>query len=238
MAAESMIDWTLCVFAIAVVPAWSVWRGWRMAMHPAASLLSQYAWMIARGLVVTALVVGLWKWQARPLEGLGLDMPVGAAGRDGLLLAAVLAVAAGAAIVFLEHLGKPEHRAQMRAQIREMKILPRRDAELAWWIGVAILAGVWEELLYRGFLIGFLAPRTGVASAVLLSALVFAVPHVYQGWRGVPRSGLVGLVFGVLYVKSQSLWWLMALHALVDLFGGFVAWRVGRLPDQSAVAAT
>lgn len=236
MAAEQMTDWALCFFAVAVLTAWSVWRGRRMAAHPEAPLLPQYVWMIVRGVVVTALVIGLWTLQSRPLDGLGFDIPIGAAGRCGLLLTAALAVAASVTVVFLEHLTKPERRMQMRAQVREMKILPRRDAELAWWIGVALMAGVWEELLYRGFLIGFFAPRMGAAAAVLLSSLVFAIPHVYQGWRGIPRSGTVGLAFGALYVLTHSLWWLMALHALVDLFGGFVAWRVGRSHGPAAAA--
>lgn len=234
---QGTTDIVLCVLAVLIVPAWSILRGRQMAAHPDAPLRSQYLWMIARGGIVCVLVVGLWMLQSRPLAALGLDIPLGQPGRYGLLVAAILAVAALAVIVSVERLVKPQRLAQMRAQMREMKILPRREGELAWWIGVALMAGVWEELLYRGFLIGFFAPRTGAAGAVLLSTLVFAIPHVYQGWRGIPRSGAVGLAFGLLYVWTRSLWWLMALHALVDLFGGFVAWRIVRMREPVEATA-
>jgi membrane protease YdiL (CAAX protease family) len=73
--------------------------------------------------------------------------------------------------------------------------------------------------------------------AVVLSTAVFALGHVYQGWRGIPRAGFLGLLFAVGYVATASLWWLIALHALVDVYGGFVAWSVMRAPSPAAQRA-
>jgi membrane protease YdiL (CAAX protease family) len=101
--------------------------------------------------------------------------------------------------------------------------------ELAVFVPVAITAGVWEELLYRGFLIWFLAPTTGLAGAVLISSAIFGLGHAYQGWRGVLTTALVGLIFAVLYVASGSLWWLMLAHAIVDIYGGIAAFRIAAL---------
>ena len=119
--------------------------------------------------------------------------------------------------------------------MRQIKILPRSNGEFALFLGVALVAGIWEELLYRGFLIWFLIPYANAAGAIYLSSAAFAIGHLYQGWRGIPRAGAVGLIFAAAYVLSGSLWWLMALHALVDLFGGCFAWRLMR---RSATAAT
>ena len=40
------------------------------------------------------------------------------------------------------------------------------------------------------------------------------------------NTGLVGLVFAGLYAFSESLWWLMLAHALVDMNGGIAAFRM------------
>jgi membrane protease YdiL (CAAX protease family) len=77
-----------------------------------------------------------------------------------------------------------------------------------------------------------------VLGAVVLSTIVFAIGHLYQGWRGMLRAGGIGLAFAIWYVESGSLWWLMALHTLIDLFGGMLAWRLLRPEAARAEVAT
>jgi membrane protease YdiL (CAAX protease family) len=36
----------------------------------------------------------------------------------------------------------------------------------------------------------------------------------------------VGLAFACLYALTQSLWWLMLAHGLIDMGGGLLAFRV------------
>ena len=117
--------------------------------------------------------------------------------------------------------------------MEELKITPRTRNELLLFVLVAITAGVWEELLYRGFFIWFLVPVTGVIGAVAISSLIFGIGHIYQGRYGVVNTGLVGLAFAILYLLSQSLWWLMAAHAVVDIYGGALAYRVMHMRDAA-----
>lgn len=63
--------------------------------------------------------------------------------------------------------------------------------------GVAISAGVTEEIKYRGL---FVAAGVGVVhlplwAAVLASSVVFGFAHRYQGSRGMIGTGFLGLVF-------------------------------------------
>ena len=108
-------------------------------------------------------------------------------------------------------------------------VAPRNDLE-------AQVAGIWEELLFRGFLIWFLAPYAGVVGAVAISTLAFGLGHAYQGWRGIPRTGVIGLILAAAYVAGGSLWWVMAAHALLDLYGGLLAWRISRMPEAAPPA--
>jgi membrane protease YdiL (CAAX protease family) len=231
---QTALDVVLFLLAIAFLPAYSIYSGARMAKDPDRPLVPRYWLTIARGVVVTIAVLGLWRAAGRPFDTLGLDLPIRPVGFYCLVLVAVLAVALMLQIVFFDRIVKPARVARLRAQLPDIKILPRNSGELRVFLLVAVMAGIWEELLYRGFLIWFLAPYATVWGAVALSTAAFAIGHIYQGWRGVPRAGLLGLLFAVGYVVTGSLWWLIALHALADIYGGLVAWSVMRAPLPAA----
>jgi membrane protease YdiL (CAAX protease family) len=233
---QGLPDLTIFVLAAAVFPVLSIYRGKRIADSPTASLAPKYIGMIARGLAMAALTLGVWRICGRPWETLGLGIPLSAAGRYGLAFAGLLGLAAAMPIVFIDRFAKPERLARLRAQMRRIRILPGSDVEFMLFAVVALVAGFWEELLYRGFLIWFLTPYASAAGAIYLSSAAFAIGHLYQGWRSIPRTGAIGLIFAAAYVLSGSLWWLMALHALVDLFGGCLAWRLTR--RSAAAVAT
>lgn len=227
---QNALDLIPFLAAVVVMPLVSIYNGSRIARAPDAPLIPRYAQTLARGVAVTLLVLGLWTYAGRPLDALGLDWPVGKIGLILLGLVGVATLILGAQIVFFNRVAKPSRIAAFRAAIREIKILPRTTNELLVFLLVASMAGVWEELLYRGFLLWFLEPYLTIWGAVALSTAVFALGHIYQGWKGIPRAGGIGLLFAIGYVFSASLWWLIALHALVDLFGGLAAWRVMRQP--------
>jgi membrane protease YdiL (CAAX protease family) len=99
-------------------------------------------------------------------------------------------------------------------------LLPNTAAERAGWVVVSLTAGVCEEVLFRGFLIGFL--HTGgfglpLAAALVVSSLIFGLGHVYQGLRGVLATTVGGLVFGLLFLLTGSLLACIVLHVLLDL---------------------
>jgi hypothetical protein len=47
---------------------------------------------------------------------------------------------------------------------------------------------------------------------------------VYQGWTGALRTGIVGAIFTLAVAIFNSLWPAIALHALLDLGQGMIAW--------------
>ena len=46
-------------------------------------------------------------------------------------------------------------------------------------------------------------------------------------------TGVIGLILAVAYIASGSLWWVMAVHALLDLYGGLLAWRISQMPEAA-----
>jgi hypothetical protein len=111
-------------------------------------------------------------------------------------------------------------------------LLPADDREWRWFAGLGLTAGITEELLFRGFLIAYLAVWVGLWPAVLLSSVAFGAGHVYQaGLRSALQTGIAGLVFGTLYALAGQLWAPMILHAAVDLGTGWAARRAAHPRD-------
>jgi len=84
--------------------------------------------------------------------------------------------------------------------------------------GLAVTVIAWaEETLWRGVLLGALAPRSA-GFALALSTAGFAASHVYgQGWGALRTHALTGLAFGGLYLATGSLAAAIAAHAVYNL---------------------
>jgi membrane protease YdiL (CAAX protease family) len=97
-------------------------------------------------------------------------------------------------------------------------LLPRNRGELPYGAGLALTAGVVEELLFRLALPALLFGVLGSGPLAFgLAALLFGALHLYQGPLGITFAFLLGLLFTALYVLSGSILLPMALHALIDL---------------------
>jgi membrane protease YdiL (CAAX protease family) len=89
--------------------------------------------------------------------------------------------------------------------------------ELALAVVLVVVVAVSEELIFRGYLIRRLQTATSsTAAAVLLSSVVFALGHGYEGSLGVVTVGVMGLIFSLVYLWRQSLVVPIVLHFLQD----------------------
>ncbi|RLD21646.1 MAG: hypothetical protein DRI69_03485 [Bacteroidetes bacterium] len=108
-------------------------------------------------------------------------------------------------------------------------LLPRNWKEFAHFGSIVSLsAGFCEEIVFRGFLITYLmalfaSSSYGVLIAIVLSTLIFAVLHAYQGWLAILKIALLTFMFGVIFVMTGSLWPVIILHFAVDFIGGFLS---------------
>jgi membrane protease YdiL (CAAX protease family) len=118
-------------------------------------------------------------------------------------------------------------RSSARARARWSLMLPEDRPQFRWWIVVALLAGISEELAYRGVLTTVLSRASGqwiVAAA--LSLLAFALAHWWQGGVNVLLVALFGLALQLLALGSGSLLTAIVLHAVYDLWAGW--WLMNR----------
>lgn len=225
LASHTALDYLLLFLAAFVMPLLSAITGRQLQRRSGVPLIRRYWLTIIRGWMVVALILFAWFWARRPLATLGLDWPIGFWGQIGFAAVALLALYFYVQLVRLPKLAGA-NLDKWADRMQTLKITPGTREELLVFILVAITAGVWEELLYRGFFIWFLIPLTGAIGAAVISSAIFGIGHLYQGRQGVVYTAIVGLVFAMLYLLTKSLWWLMAAHAIVDIYGGTLVYRI------------
>jgi membrane protease YdiL (CAAX protease family) len=110
-------------------------------------------------------------------------------------------------------------------------LAPSNGREIAAWALVCMMAGLIEELVFRGyFQRQFTAwSRGAIAGGVVFSALLFGAAHGYQGIRNMVLLSLFGTLFGLLAVFRRNLRAGMFAHAWHDFAIGlllaFAKWR-------------
>jgi len=85
-------------------------------------------------------------------------------------------------------------------------------AILCFVLTAAIAAPIFEETIFRGFLLPSLTRYLSPKKAILVSALIFASAHLSVS-EVLPLTAL-GVVLGVVYTRSRSLFAVMLLHGL------------------------
>ncbi|KAL8158895.1 hypothetical protein V2J09_000432 [Rumex salicifolius] len=100
----------------------------------------------------------------------------------------------------------------------EQSILARDPVAMGLYaLVVSVCAPVWEEILFRGFLLPSLTRYMPVWCSILVSSVVFALAH-FNVQRMLPLI-LLGVVMGVVFSRSRNLLPSMLLHSL---WNGFV----------------
>lgn len=95
--------------------------------------------------------------------------------------------------------------------------------------GVLPMVAGFEELLFRGALIGVMEAGFGVSPWILavLSSFAFALGHGAQGLAGVAVTGLLGFALAALFVQTGSLLTVVVAHYLVNALEFLVHEGVG-----------
>lgn len=81
---------------------------------------------------------------------------------------------------------------------------------------VSVCAPLWEEAVFRGFLLASLARHLGTAAATAASALLFALCH-FRADTFAPLF-VLGLVFGGVFLRTNNLAPAVGTHALWNLY--------------------
>ncbi|MEQ8404589.1 MAG: CPBP family intramembrane glutamic endopeptidase [Oceanicaulis sp.] len=212
-------------FLVAVFEAWRDARR-RQAGEEVRSTCRAMSGTIALLWTLCAACVAAWLASGRALAELGLTP-----GEGWRALAAwVLGIAGSAYLIAdtLRRLSNAQHREALAAQLREAGGLGyfdfRTPGEAGVFQGVAVTAGVTEEIVFRGFIMLTLALALPLWAAAALSAVIFVAFHAYQGVAGMVRIIPITVVLTLLVLLGGTLWPAILLHVAVDMVGGLMLW--------------
>lgn len=171
---------------------------------------------VGREIVWVALAALMLVWVTRverlPLSSIGLVRP--GRGTLGWGLAATVALIATVMLTFAviaPALGLPQNMAATRAVV-----------EVPLWLLVTtpVVAGVTEEILYRGYAIERLAFLTGRRwLAGLISGAAFLAAHAAWGEAQMILVGFATVILVGLYLWRRDLPCVILAHVLADLIG-------------------
>jgi len=98
------------------------------------------------------------------------------------------------------------------------KVYNSTNNKLMLWIAVAVAAPIFEEFLFRGFLLeGLRRTFLGVTGAILLTSASWAIIHMQYGWFEIITIFLIGIIFSVAKLKTESLYVPIAMHVFMNL---------------------
>jgi hypothetical protein len=114
------------------------------------------------------------------------------------------------------------------SQTKEIKklaevVAPQGGASVVIWILLSTVAGLVEEILFRGYLQRQIGALTGnIYVGLIVSAIIFGSGHGYEGTRRMVLIAVYGALFGILALGRKSLRPGMMAHAWHDAFAGIM----------------
>jgi uncharacterized protein len=168
---------------------------------------------------IAAVLVMIWVWLSRtPLAEIGFARP------GSWASVIVLGVTAGVAAkllmkaVVMPYFGAPPTNPILAPLEGDLTAALIASAEMI------LLAGLAEEIVFRGFMFNRLQAAFGSGALARFTMIVgagifFGALHCFgQGFFGALNATIMGLAFGIIYfLNQQRLWFLIVMHASFDV---------------------
>jgi membrane protease YdiL (CAAX protease family) len=212
--------WFHLIYFGLVLPLSAVWRARKFSAQANQPLPNRLVHL--RRTAATLPMFGILSWLVARSEWMELfprTWPSGRAIGAGVLMY-IIAVAAM----------RPRWRRAVERGVRVVHLfMPSNASERMWWIAVAVLAGITEEITWRGVQAGLAYRLLGSFwLAALFCAIPFGVGHIIQGWKGAAVISVFALCFHLLVWLSGSLYVAMAVHIAYDITAGVSYGKLAR----------
>jgi uncharacterized protein len=90
----------------------------------------------------------------------------------------------------------------------------RTQSPVLFWFAMIVIAPLFEEGFFRGFLFrAFESSFLGIGATILVTSALWAVLHLQYSWHGIALIWVNGLLLGAARAASGSLLVPLALHA-------------------------
>jgi len=177
--------------------------------------------------IMAAIVMLIWLLFRRPVAELGLTQPTNTRSWLWITLVFALVYLVDAAITLSTKKGIDSAVENWK---KRTPFLPTKKNELPEYFLLCFSAGVFEEIIYRGYLVTYCwylfdGMEYQRILSIILPAFVFSLAHFYQGTKAVFKIFVLSIIFGYIFIYSGSLLIVMILHFLVDVIGGLISMK-------------
>jgi membrane protease YdiL (CAAX protease family) len=221
------------LFLLCLLVPWLAWRSRAQLKAMEAAGVYPAAKRMYLSSIVQLLLIGAFAWWvgrswnfdpfAAPVVGV----------REWLAGAAVLIVNIG-----IMEISRRNRTDDERRTMFVYRLAPRSTSDVALFVVVAIVAGVCEELAYRGVLLGLLHSVTGVSwLAYGIATLAFTAAHAMQGLKSAAAILVMTILFHALVAFTGTLIVAMVIHTVYDVIAGLAARREAITVEAIAVEA-
>jgi membrane protease YdiL (CAAX protease family) len=190
-------------------------RVFHMPLDPGDVSLEFFATLslIDAAIIVLLIRTFLWHSGERTADVFVGTRPVRGEILRGLALVPAVFVAVAGIVLALRAVAPRLH----TVELNPYEAFLGTPARAAVFFVVVIIAGGVREELQRAFILRRFEQRLGGAGMGLaVSSVAFGALHVVQGWDVAAAIGLLGLLWGVLYVRRRSVVLPMINHAGFD----------------------
>lgn len=177
--------------------------------------------------IMAAIVLVVWLLFKRPLAAIGLTWRI-----EGTVW--IWTTIAFVIIYAIDTIGAVATSKNIVEFTDEWKkrtpFMPTIRKELPPYIFLCVCAGVFEEIVFRGYMVTYFAHLFRDSSyqqtlSVLLPAFVFSISHFYHGTKNMIKIFLLSVFLGFIFIQSGSLVIVMLLHFIINLIGGLLTVR-------------
>lgn len=174
------------------------------------NLLAHFTSLGLARLAEIILLLIIVKAQQQNISTIGLELPRVYNGlKKGLIWAVSFGVAAGIVLLIIHLVGIN------LSGLFQMRLPSESNRLITFLLVGALIAPIAEEIFFRGILYRFFR-RWGIPTAVILSTILFILPHSYG--TTIPVTQLIGgILFAVSYEIEKNLWVPITIHCLGNL---------------------
>ena len=213
---DALFDVLLVACALILYSILSVETGFLHSLEDRLPLAGKYIWVIGNGLVAMAGVALVLRLRHQGIASIGL----GRAAIGRVLTWAAIAIPvcylAGAICNVLVTIARGSN-FNAFAQERTDFFDTISDISIRQILPVTVFIGLYEEILFRGFLLSRMSVLCrDLRVAIILTSVVFGSLHYTQGVTGMFQTGVIGLVLAIVVTRARSLWPSIIAHACVD----------------------
>lgn len=170
--------------------------------------------------VAGSIILGLWYFKTRPWATLGFSAPIM---KNWMVILPV-------GVFFLVsywvdlRINQKKLGGEQKEWYEKSSFLPELWSEMPAYTLLCICAGIFEEIIYRGFMVTYflpLLPNSGFPlTAIWVPAFLFSLAHFYQGWLAVIKIFVFAIMLNIIFIYTESIYPGMILHFLVDFISG------------------